>query len=45
LKAEILKSTITWPEMGQQTNQAKRVYLLKDEVKLLIDQLIVLWTV
>ena len=27
LKARILKSIITWSEMGQQTTQAKEVYL------------------
>jgi len=26
LKAKILKSTITWSEMGQQTAQAKKAY-------------------
>jgi len=29
LKARILKSIITWSEMGQQTAQAKKVYWVK----------------
>jgi len=29
LKARILKSIITWSEMGQQTTQAKEVYFMK----------------
>jgi len=34
LKARILKSIITWSEMGQQTTQAKEVYYMlnKDSI-------------